>query len=227
MIREVRALATIEFIAEIGVNHLGSFDKARRMIIKAKSCGATAVKFQKYNPVKVLGKNFPYLNDAHQLSWKELTDLSDIAHKLGLKFGCSVFDVHDIPIVDRISDFHKVASRMNTNQEFIAKIDNCKKLTYMSIQPDLGVRIPERFKLLWCIREYPTSKEQVLQYPYSKHFGLSSHCPDWSASLVAIQQGATVIENHVKESNLESGCDMASSLTFDDYYLLISAALAR
>lgn len=214
----------MEFIAEIGVNHLGSFDKAKRMIQKSKECGATAVKFQKYNPIKVLGKNSPYLNDAHQLSWKELTDLSDYAHKLKLNFGCSVFNVNDVPIVDRISDFHKVASRMNHNQEFISQIDKCKKLTYISIQPDLSIRIPDRFKLLWCITKYPTFKEEIFKYPYNNQFGLSSHCPDWEASLYAVQKGAKVLENHVKEFEDEKGCDMSSSLSFEHYKLLIEAS---
>jgi sialic acid synthase SpsE len=213
-------------IAEIGVNHLGSFDKALRMMYKARDVGASAVKFQKYNPIKVLGKNHPALNDAHQLSWAELTQLSKEAHWIGLKFGCSVFDVNDVPIVDAISDFHKVASRMNLRQEFISAIDKCKKPTYISIQPELGIRIPDRFNLLWCIREYPSLKEDVLKYTYNKNFGLSSHCPDWTASYEAVKQGATVIENHVKESDEDLGCDMSSSLNFNDYELLLKAVAA-
>lgn len=214
----------IEFIAEIGINHMGFVTKALNMMLKAKQAGATAVKFQKYNPIKVLGKNSPYLNDAHQLSWQELTILSNTARAWGLKFGCSVFDVNDIPIVDKISDFHKIASRMNTNPEFIAKIEACKKLTYMSIQPDLSIRIPERFKLMWCVREYPTTPEMIKMFPYNATFGLSSHCPDWKASLYAVKQGARVIENHVVESYNEKGCDVSSSLDFADYGCFISEA---
>lgn len=211
------------FIAEVGINHQGSYEKASRMISEAKTCGATAVKFQKYNPMKVLGKDSPYLNDAHQLSWKELTDLSKEAHKLGLQFGCSVFNPQDIPIVDKISDFHKVATRMQGNPEFIARIEQCKKLTFMSIQPDLGIRIPERFKLLWCIAgKYPSTKEDILNYPYGQ-IGLSSHCPDWTASLEAVKYGARVVENHVCESKDEKGCDISSSLDFSDYEKLIKA----
>lgn len=211
----------VTWIAEIGVNHLGQYNKALSMVKKAKHAGATAVKFQKYNPVEVLGRNHPDLKEAYQLSWKELTDLSEYSHSLGLKFGCSVFNINDIPIVDRISDFHKIAGRMNRNTEFIAKIESCKKETVMSVQPDMGIRIPERFKLMWCVREYPTSKEEILKYPYSKSFGLSSHCPDWTASLFAVQHGATVIENHVKEFENDEGCDMSSSLSFEDYTKLI------
>lgn len=211
-------------IAEIGVNHLGSMDKALRMVKKAAEAGATAVKFQKYNPVKVLGKDSPYLKDAHQLSWKELTDLSIYARRLGLKFGCSVFCVEDIAIVAPISDYMKIATRMNKNQEFIARVAQTKLQTFMSIQPDTQLQghYRDRFNLMWCIPQYPSLKEDVLQYPY-KYIGLSSHCPDWTASLEAYKLGARVFEHHIKESNHDVGCDMASSLTFDDYQLLLAS----
>lgn len=209
-------------IAEIGVNHFGQYEKALRMVHQAKVCGATAVKFQKYDPIRVLGRNSPYLKDAHQLSWKELTELSKEAHKLGLQFGCSVFDINDIPIVTRISDFHKIATRMNTRADFISKIENTKLMTFMSVQPELGVRIPDRFKLLWCIKgKYPSTKEEVLDYPYGD-IGLSSHCPDWTATLGAVKEGAQWIENHVAESLNEDGCDISSSLSFEDYGRLLA-----
>lgn len=212
-------------IAEIGVNHFGSYEKALLMIHKAKLCGADAVKFQKYNPIKLLGKDSPYLKDAHQLSWEELTNLSKETHKLGMLFGCSVFDVNDVPIVDRISDYHKIATRMAKRPDFIAAIDKCKKLTFMSIDPTLSIRIPDRFKLLWCVAEYPTCKNQILSYPYTG-FGLSSHCPDWTATFEACKKGARIIENHVCMSREDLGCDIPSSLTFEEYAKLLEALRA-
>ena len=37
----------IFIIAEIGINHNGDLDLAKKMILSAKHCGADAVKFQK------------------------------------------------------------------------------------------------------------------------------------------------------------------------------------
>ena len=45
---KMRVSSTIpRVIAEIGCNHMGDFDLAKKMITKASDCGAYAVKFQK------------------------------------------------------------------------------------------------------------------------------------------------------------------------------------
>ncbi|WP_213031834.1 N-acetylneuraminate synthase family protein, partial [Acinetobacter baumannii] len=44
----------IYVIAEIGVNHNGSVDLAKELILKAKESGANAVKFQTFKAEEVL-----------------------------------------------------------------------------------------------------------------------------------------------------------------------------
>ena len=46
-------------IAEIGVNHEGSLEKAEQLINLAKEGGADAVKFQTYKAEKLASKNSP------------------------------------------------------------------------------------------------------------------------------------------------------------------------
>ena len=51
------------FIAEIGINHNGSFDLAKKMIIAAKKSGADCVKFQSLKADKYissLAQKAPY-----------------------------------------------------------------------------------------------------------------------------------------------------------------------
>jgi|ERR1051326_5578224 N-acetylneuraminate synthase len=213
-------------IAEIGVNHHGDIEKAKRMCSKAHDAGATYIKSQYYNPYKVLGKNHPDLNYALQCQFtrQQHEEIARYCRSFGAHYGLAVFSPGDVGWLDGFSVFHKIASRMNQNQEFIAKIDSCKKITFMSIQPELSVRIPERFKLMWCVREYPTVKEDIMKYPYTG-FGLSSHCPDPSATLYAVNHGATVIENHLVESREEKGCDVSSSLTFEEYAKLLKEVM--
>ena len=46
-------------IAEIGVNHEGSLDRAKKLIRLAKDGGADAVKFQTYKADNLASKNSP------------------------------------------------------------------------------------------------------------------------------------------------------------------------
>lgn len=210
------------FIAELGINHHGSIDKAKRMADKAKALGATYIKFQYYNPTAVLGAQHPDLQYAKQCQFSRQQH-ETLRNYIGDKYMVSVFHVGDIGWADTLCKAHKIASRMNKNQEFISLIERCKKPTFMSIQPEMSTHIPDRFQLMWCIREYPSFKSDILQYPY-KYFGLSSHCPDWEASAKAIELGARVVENHLCESKEELGCDISSSLTFEEYGDLIASA---
>ena len=53
----------VKVIAEIGCNHKGNFNIAKEMIKVASNCGASIVKFQKRNNLKLLGKkayNIPH-----------------------------------------------------------------------------------------------------------------------------------------------------------------------
>ena len=47
-------------IAEIGCNHKGDLNIAKKMILSAAKCGAKYVKFQKRNNKYLLGKNITY-----------------------------------------------------------------------------------------------------------------------------------------------------------------------
>ena len=57
--RIVDNLSSPYIIAEIGVNHEGSIDQAKRLIDLAKEGGADAAKFQSYKANTLASKNSP------------------------------------------------------------------------------------------------------------------------------------------------------------------------
>ena len=95
-------------IAEIGINHQGSLDLFKKMIVKAKECGVDAVKSQKRDPKECLtpeqynrpyesrhafGKTYGEHKEALELSqeaWKEAMAMAD---DLGIPLFASVFDI--------------------------------------------------------------------------------------------------------------------------------------
>ena len=57
-------------IAEIGVNHEGSIDRAKKLIVLAKDGGADAVKFQSYKAENLASINSPAYWDSKKESTK-------------------------------------------------------------------------------------------------------------------------------------------------------------
>ena len=77
---KVESLTPIYFIAEIGINHNGSIDTAKRLIDEAKKADCNAVKFQKRSIEKVYKKHF--LEELRESPWG--TTQKD--QKMGLEF---------------------------------------------------------------------------------------------------------------------------------------------
>ncbi len=215
------------FIAEIGINHHGNMEKAFRMIDSAKRCGADYAKFQYYDVAKVLGKKHPAYKYALQCFFtkQEHETLKTYCDSIGIDYLVSVFDVKDVAWAASLCTAMKIATRMNQNQEFIEAVAKTKLPVFMSVSPNIQVKkvYLGKFKLMWCIPgKYPSDIDEVLAYPY-EGFGLSSHCPDPRASLEAYHKGCRLFENHVAESKTETGCDISSSLDFNEYKALIKA----
>jgi len=102
-------------IAEIGVNHNGDLEMAKRLIDAAKEAGADAAKFQVFDAGRLVtgdapsadyqirntGKEqqqFQLLKDL-QLSTEDFSKLSDYCQAAGIEFMASGFSVEDIDII--------------------------------------------------------------------------------------------------------------------------------
>ena len=65
---------SLYFIADIGANHNGSLDKAKKLILLAKESGADAAKFQNFQADKIVSKlGFDKMKGklSHQSKWKK------------------------------------------------------------------------------------------------------------------------------------------------------------
>lgn len=208
---------SVTIIAELGINHDGDFNKAVRMITAVAQTGVSIVKFQYYDPLKLLGPLSPYLAYATQgqFSKAQHETLKKFCDEINMEYLVSVFDTADIPWADSLCNRHKVASRMNTDQDFIGALLKTDKQVIISTQNVSPVRLYSA-DYMFCIPEYPTTLERLTFLPCSDRLGLSSHCPSIAPSLKAVAQGAKIIEHHVVFSRDEEGCDKASSITFDE-----------
>lgn len=133
----------ITIVAEIGCNHNGDINLAKRMIEEAKKCGVDAVKFQTFKADKLISKNAPKAiyqinNTGEEESQLEMTKklelsqddfilLSDYAKSLGLITFSTPFDLESIEFLEKTKqNIWKIPSGEITNLPYLEKIGSIK-----------------------------------------------------------------------------------------------------
>ena len=228
----------ISYIAEIGLNHNGSIDLAKKHIEAAKESNATIAKFQTYLTRTRAKKNSPIFDilDQCELTKDNFFELKNFSENIGIEFASTPFCEESADFLRQIGcKTIKVASFHLRNLKLIKKIldfDNCEKLiisTGVSSSIDLvkannlydslsNSKLPN-LAFLHCISEYPisnTANFNLSNIPYikqitSKQVGYSDHSKGPLAPSYAIALGAEIIEKHFTIDNDLVGADHAMS----------------
>lgn len=178
----LKADSTPYIIAEIGVNHGGSIDLAKKLIDLAKEGGADAAKFQTYKAERLASKNSPSYWDTNEESTKsqyelfskfdsfdekEYFSLYEHCKKSEIDFISTPFDHVSVDLLDEILSFYKISSSDITNiplLEHIAKkgkpivlstgASSLKEIDYAIEKIELAGG--KDIALLHCILNYPT-----------------------------------------------------------------------
>ena len=175
----------IYVVAEIGINHNGSMDLAKKMIDIAKQSGCDAVKFQKRDLELVYGKNF--LNELRDSPWgttqgdqkrklefgyDEYQELHKYSKNLNLDFSASAWDEKSLEFLDKLNiDFQKVASALVTNKDFLVKVAERNKITLLSLGmcnwkiADDAIKIFDSLNCpvipMHCVSTYPANEDEL------------------------------------------------------------------
>jgi N-acetylneuraminate synthase len=130
-------------VAEIGCNHNGNFEIAKKMVNEAKSCGVDAVKFQTFKSELLISKFAPKaeyqkkvtdkdesqleMTKKLELSYGEYLKLRDHARKIGLEVFSTPFDMESIDFLARNDQkIWKIPSGEITNLPYLEKIAKLK-----------------------------------------------------------------------------------------------------
>ena len=177
-------------IAEIGINHNGKIDKAKKLIDIAKKSGADAVKFQSYNTDKLIGKNeelMPYQKKnikkkINQYQMLKQNELSTNDHKILIRycknkkidFISTPYDIQSAKLLIKLGlKIIKIASTDITNLELIRFILKNKVQIILSSgatsQQELDMLFKiignknnlKKISLLHCISFYPAPIETL------------------------------------------------------------------
>lgn len=175
-------------IAEAGVNHNGSIECAKEMIVAAKESGADIVKFQTFNPDSLVSKFAPMAEyqkkntgkDELQknmlsklaLTNEEFIELASYSKQIGICFLSTPFDIESIHFLNTLQDMWKIPSGEITNFPYLVEIAKTKKKvilsTGMSDLDEIGEAIQvlkkygtNNITILHCTTEYPAPLNEI------------------------------------------------------------------
>lgn len=173
-------------IAEIGINHNGSVNNAKKLIDLAIKTGFDAVKFQKRTPELTTPKS--KASDLRDTPWGKITYLD---YKKKIEFEKKEFDIidkyckkkkiiwfaspWDVPSNNFLKQYNlkynKIASPMLTNYKLLEHVSKQKKFTFISTgmsnmkDVEKAVKIFKKnrcdFAILHCVSSYPCDDEKV------------------------------------------------------------------
>ena len=120
----------VKFIAELGVNHLGDFDRAIKMIDSAHKAGADFLKFQtyisekRYDPKKnPKAKEFISNLKKWEFDRNKDKEIWDYARKIGATVFTSPFDLDSLEFSEEMgSSAYKIAAFEMNNLKLLKEV---------------------------------------------------------------------------------------------------------
>lgn len=179
----------VYIIAEAGVNHNGSLDNAKKLVLAAKNAGVDAVKFQTFNTDNLVTKtavkaeyqvNNTGNNDSQyemlkklELSQQDYRELRELCDELDIEFMSTPFDIESIEQLENLNvNRFKLPSGEITNYPYLVRLAKTNKPIIMSsgmatvedIEATITVLKENGVKdlsLLHCTTEYPAPFQEV------------------------------------------------------------------
>tara|TARA_B100001250_G_scaffold202272_1_gene173433 strand:+ start:667 stop:1467 length:801 start_codon:yes stop_codon:yes gene_type:complete len=217
----------IKVIAEIGWNHCGDMDIAKKMIESAQSSGANYAKFQTWSTKRL--KSGEWDSDGRreiyqraELSKEDHLKLKSFCENLNIQFLSSAFSVPDAELLVEIGcSAVKIPSFESRNKELITYcnenfntiIMSCGTSTFDEIEESVGLINKADLYLMHCVSVYPGEYDEA-NLPKMNELkklcnkvGLSDHIEGVESSKIAIGEGAVILEKHFTIDNDLPGRD--------------------
>ena len=238
-------------IAEIGINHNGSVDTARRLVDAALEAGADAAKFQLRDMESLyrtstsnsedLGVEYTLdLLGSSALKVDEMLSIFEYAQEVGITPLCTPWDEKSASI---LMDFgisgYKIASADLTNHSLITLVAQTGSPIILSTGMSTELEIIEAvnvlnsgvspFALLHCNSTYPAPFADIrLQYLSRLKeiggcvVGYSGHERGHHVAIAAVALGASIIEKHISLDRNSVGNDHKVSLEPSEFKKMVT-----
>ena len=212
-------------VAEIGINHEGSFIKAKKLIKLAKENGADAVKFQSFTPENYISSSDPKRLKRIKkfcLGIKDFIKLSNYCKKIRISFFSTPITIDYVKKLNPFVDVFKISSGDFIFKPLIKECINTKKPIILStglsdtktIQKILnyikiigGNNYLKKIVLMHCVSAYPAPLTDVnlnsinfLKEKFKTVIGYSNHALGKDVCKIALMLGASIIEVHFTDN---------------------------
>lgn len=232
----------VYIIAEIGINHNGDIEIAKKMIRAAKKAGVDAVKFQKRTPLlcvpleersKMRETPWGYITyleyrEHVEFGKKEYTRINDLCKELEIDWFASVWDEEAIDFLEEFDPIaYKVPSAALTDNALIDKLNATGRpiilSTGMSTMEQIRASVAhfdiDRLAITHATSSYPCDPKELnlrmvptLAAEFDCPVGYSGHEVGLIPSAVAVGLGATIIERHFTLDRAMWGTDQSASV---------------
>lgn len=239
--RVIKEFSRTYVIAEIGINHNGDIDIAKRLIDVACGAGCDAVKFQKRTVDVVYSaeelatpRESPFgctngdLKYGLEFDEKEYRDIFEYCKNLGIDCFASPWDTKSVKFLEQFDPIcYKIASATITDMELLEEIRDTGKPVILStgmstlaeIENAINIFDKNNLALLACTSTYPTLAEEInlnrietLRNKFDIGVGYSGHESGFWPTLAAVAKGAALVERHITLSKDMWGSDQSASL---------------
>ena len=228
-------------VAEIGINHNGDIEIAKKLINVAHFFVFYAVKFQKRTVDKVytqeelkmprqsiFGSTNGDLKRGLEFGYKEYKEIDKYCKSIGMLWFASCWDIESVDFIEQFDICaHKISSACLTDTELLKKVKNTQKPILLSTgmstleEIDKAVEIlgNDNLILYHCTSTYPTENKEInlslipkLKERYNCPVGFSGHERGIFPSSAAVVMGACSVERHITLDRTMWGSDQAASL---------------
>lgn len=240
-VREVGAKNPTYVIAEIGINHNGDLEIAKRLIDVAVSAGCDAVKFQKrtvdvvYSPEELAApRENPFgptngdLKRGLEFGLDEYRALDMYCKQQNIDWFVSCWDEGSVDFVEQFNPpCYKIASASLTDDNLLRHTRKTGRPIILSTgmssvdEIDHAVEVLGKTDLiiLHATSTYPAQYDELnlavipwLAKKFEVPVGYSGHETGLASTIAAVALGASVVERHITLDRSMWGSDQAASL---------------
>jgi N-acetylneuraminate synthase len=228
-------------IAEIGINHSGNIDIAKRLISVAVAAGCDAVKFQKrtvdvvYTPEELakprenpFGPTNGDLKYGLEFEQEEYEEIDAFCRSVKMTWFASPWDEGSVDFLERFHvPIYKIASASLTDDNLLRHVRRTGKpvilstgmSTYDEIDHAVEVLGKSDLVLMHATSTYPANYDElnlraipIMARRYGVPIGYSGHETGIPTSVCAAALGACCVERHITLDRASWGSDQAASL---------------